>query len=133
MNYAMPYIWITTFGTDGFCPDFGIQMNGICHGSSYMSYSCLYTRLLHIGQWQSAWNGLSVQDKNVWSVNAIVNDITNSCFQLLQEPYTEAPAKPKMKFIMSLTILYALFPPRVKRKELTSFTIKKVILWFPFC
>ena len=34
----------------------------------------------------------------------IVNDITNFCFRLLQEPYTEAPARPKTKFLMSLTI-----------------------------
>lgn len=30
-------------------PDFGIQMNGICHGSFYMSCSYLHIRLLHIG------------------------------------------------------------------------------------
>jgi len=34
----------------------------------------------------------------------IVNDITNFCFRLLQEPYTVAPARPKTKFLMSLTI-----------------------------
>ena len=34
----------------------------------------------------------------------IVNDITNFCFRLLQKPYTVAPARPKMKFLMSLTI-----------------------------
>ena len=33
----------------------------------------------------------------------IVNDITNFCFRLLQEPYTAAPARPKMKFLVSLT------------------------------
>ena len=35
---------------------------------------------------------------------SIVNDITNFCFRLLQEPYTAAPAMPKTKFLMSLTI-----------------------------
>ena len=34
----------------------------------------------------------------------IVNDITNFCFHLLQKPYTAAPARPKMKFPMSLTM-----------------------------
>ena len=34
----------------------------------------------------------------------IANDITNFCFRLLQEPYTAAPAMPKTKFLMSLTI-----------------------------
>ncbi|MCI8985697.1 MAG: hypothetical protein HFI60_07070 [Lachnospiraceae bacterium] len=34
----------------------------------------------------------------------VVNDITNFCFRLLQEPYTVAPARPKTKFLMSLTI-----------------------------
>ena len=34
----------------------------------------------------------------------IVNDITNFCFRLLQEPYTVAPARPKTKFLMLLTI-----------------------------
>lgn len=38
----------------------------------------------------------------------IVNVITNSCFRFLQEPYTEAPARLKTKFLMSLTIEYAL-------------------------
>ena len=34
----------------------------------------------------------------------IVNVITDFCFRLLQEPYTVAPARPKTKFSMSLTI-----------------------------
>ena len=34
----------------------------------------------------------------------IVNDITNFCFRLLQEPYTVAPARTKTKFLMSLII-----------------------------
>ena len=34
----------------------------------------------------------------------IVNDITNFCFRLLQEPYMATPAMPKTKFLMSLTI-----------------------------
>ena len=34
----------------------------------------------------------------------IVNDITTFCFRLLQKPYTVAPARPKTKFLMSLTI-----------------------------
>lgn len=39
----------------------------------------------------------------------IVNDITNFCFRLLQKPYTEASARPKAKFLMSLTISRAIF------------------------
>ncbi len=35
---------------------------------------------------------------------SIVNDITNFCFWLLQKPYTEAFARPKAKFLVSLTI-----------------------------
>ncbi len=38
----------------------------------------------------------------------IVNDITNFCFRLLQKPYTVAPARPKTKFLMSLTIAKSL-------------------------
>ena len=38
---------------------------------------------------------------------SIVNDITNFCFRLLQEPYTAAPAMPKTKFLMSLTISHS--------------------------
>ena len=37
-------------------------------------------------------------------IEGIVNDMTNFCFLLLQEPYMEAPARPKTKFPMSLTI-----------------------------
>ena len=36
----------------------------------------------------------------------IVNDITNFCFRLLQEPYTEATVRLKRKFLMSLTVEY---------------------------
>ena len=36
----------------------------------------------------------------------IVNDITNFCFRLLQEPYTVAPARPKTKFPVSLPIKF---------------------------
>ena len=38
------------------------------------------------------------------TLSNIVNDITNFCFRLLQEPYTVASAKLKTKFPISLTI-----------------------------
>ncbi len=37
-------------------------------------------------------------------VSYIVNDITNFCFRFLQNPYTAASARPKTRFLMSLTI-----------------------------
>ena len=42
----------------------------------------------------------------VYGFIVIVNDITNFCFRLLQEPYTEAAVRLKRKFLMSLTVEY---------------------------
>ena len=42
--------------------------------------------------------------RNIWLLTIIVNDLTNFCFRLFQEPYTVAPERPKTKFLMSLTI-----------------------------
>ncbi len=44
----------------------------------------------------------------------IINDITNFCFRLLQKPYTVAPARPKTKFPMSLTIIIYIKQPIMK-------------------
>ncbi len=43
-------------------------------------------------------------NENLARMILIVNDITNFCFRLLQKPYTAASARPKTKFLMSLTI-----------------------------
>ena len=41
---------------------------------------------------------------NTNTMKPIVNDITNFCFRRLPKPYTAAFARPKTKFLMSLTI-----------------------------
>ena len=45
---------------------------------------------------------------NVCNTIVIVIDITKYCFRLLQEPHTAASARPKTKFLMSLTIVLSM-------------------------
>ncbi len=61
----------------------------------------------------------------------IVNDITNFCSRLLQEPYTLAPARPKTEFLMPLTIKKKI-SEKIKSPQDGDFiaTIKTMLIHF---
>ena len=53
---------------------------------------------------------------------AIVNDITNFCFRCLLKPYTEAFARSKAKFLMSLTITVISICNSYRKESQVSYT-----------